>query len=162
MSSEPRFDTEPQFVLGFVSDPATLDVLQEKRAAHGDLMFNFSPEYLEKLKRLVNERGIHVIARNAADQSFAGYIAATTNSLPAYPDTVLIVELFVDPKEQGRGLGRKLMQAVIDSAKTRGLRGAVVQTENENTPAQTLYEKLGFKKVENPDWKDGVTYQMEW
>ncbi len=162
MSSEPRFETERQFVLDSITNPDALDVLTEIQAAHGDLIFNFSAEYLKKLKGLVNEQGIHVIARNSDDQSFAGYVAATTDSLPAYPGTVLIVELFVDPKEQGKGLGRALMQSVIDSAKNRGLRGAVVQTENENVPAQALYEKLGFKKVENPDWNEGVTYLMTW
>lgn len=161
MSPEPKFDIEPQFIFDHISSSDDLDILADKSASHGELSFLFSEKYLAKLKALVNEKGIHIIAKTPVDKTFVGYIGATENSLPAYPDTALIVELFVDPKEQGKGLGRKLVQSVIDVAKSHGLRGAVVQTENENLPAQALYEKLGFKKVANPDWNEGVTYLME-
>lgn len=161
MSPEPKFDTEPQFTFDRITSPDDLDILVDKSASHGELKFSFPENYLAKLKALVNEKGVHVIAKNFGDKSFAGYIGATKNSLAVFPSTVLIVELFVDPKEQGKGLGRKLVQSVIDVAKSHGLRSVVVQTENENLPAQALYEKLGFKKVVNPDWNEGVTYLME-
>lgn len=161
MSPEPKFDTEPQFTFEHITSPENLDILGDKSASYSELKFSFPENYRTKLKALVNEKGIHVIAKNFGDKSFAGYVGATENSLPAFPRTVLIVELFVDPKEQGKGLGRKLVQSVIDVAKNHGLRGAIVQTENENLPAQALYEKLGFKKVVNLDWNEGVTYLME-
>lgn len=161
MSHELKFDTEPHFVFDRIISPEELDILADKSASHGELKFYFPENYLAKLKPLVNEKGIHIIAKNFGDKSFAGYVGATEKSLVSFPSTVLIVELFVDPKEQGKGLGRKLVQSVIDVAKSHSLRGAVVQTENENLPAQALYEKLGFKKVLNPDWNDGMTYLME-
>lgn len=159
--SEPKFETEPQFIFDRIVSPNDLDALIDKSASYGELNFSFPENYLVKLKAFVNDKGVHVIAKNFGDRSFAGYVGATENSLAAFPNTLLIVELFVDPKEQGKGLGRKLVQLVIDIAKTHGLRGAVVQTENENVPAQALYEKFGFKKVANPDWNEGVTYLME-
>ncbi len=53
------------------------------------------------------------------------------------------------------------MSVVLKFAKERNLKGVITQTEFENKPAQQLYEKIGFVKIENSDWLDGVTYKYQ-
>ncbi|WP_157663171.1 GNAT family N-acetyltransferase [Kushneria marisflavi] len=53
-----------------------------------------------------------------------------------------IVGLLVDPQSRGRGLGRALMQAVLD----RMAKPATLKVVASNTSAIRLYESLGFQR----------------
>ena len=48
------------------------------------------------------------------------------------------------PKRQGQGIGRQLLNAVMDYSKEEGFAGAVLYT-SEYAPAAKFYEKNGFK-----------------
>ena len=54
----------------------------------------------------------------------------------------------VDPATQARGVGRKLMQAVIDEGKRRGLRSVRLCQDAFNTCSMSLYASLGFEATE--------------
>ncbi len=69
-------------------------------------------------------------------------------------------EILVNPGFQKLGLGRQLMERCLKHAKDRNALGVVTETANDNYPMQNLCEKLHFKKWENPQWKDGITYKL--
>jgi hypothetical protein len=48
------------------------------------------------------------------------------------------------PEYRGRGLARQLVTACVDFAKKRGATAVALDVVAGNTPAYTLYEKLGF------------------
>ena len=54
----------------------------------------------------------------------------------------------VDPSSQQKGVGRKLMQAVIDDGKARGLRSVRLVQDAFNTTSMSLYASLGFEVKE--------------
>jgi predicted N-acetyltransferase YhbS len=54
----------------------------------------------------------------------------------------------VDPKTQAKGIGRKLMQAVIDEGKRRGLRSVRLVQDAFNTTSMSLYASLGFEATD--------------
>jgi mycothiol synthase len=56
-----------------------------------------------------------------------------------------IFVIAVDPAASGRGLGRAIVLAGLDSLAARGLRHGMLYTEATNEPALALYEKLGFE-----------------
>ncbi|MGM9521317.1 MAG: ribosomal protein S18-alanine N-acetyltransferase [Oscillospiraceae bacterium] len=45
---------------------------------------------------------------------------------------------------RGRGIGRKLLKAVLDSAREMGIRRIYLEVRKSNAAARRLYEKLGF------------------
>jgi len=47
---------------------------------------------------------------------------------------------------RGQGLGRKLMEAAISAAKTQGMERVELEVFASNSPAITLYRKLGFRE----------------
>jgi ribosomal protein S18 acetylase RimI-like enzyme len=56
----------------------------------------------------------------------------------------LIGELVVDEGARGQGVGRALIQAALDWAKSEGCSEVEVSTELGNTAAQSFYRRLGF------------------
>jgi GNAT superfamily N-acetyltransferase len=53
-------------------------------------------------------------------------------------------DLFVAPSARGSGLGRALVQGVLDRAAARGCRRVELDVNDANLPALRLYESLGF------------------
>jgi ribosomal protein S18 acetylase RimI-like enzyme len=68
-------------------------------------------------------------------------------SLAAAPIYVLY-DLYVDPAARGSGIARALMQAATARARRDGKARMELQTARTNTPAQALYEALGWKRDE--------------
>jgi GNAT superfamily N-acetyltransferase len=54
-------------------------------------------------------------------------------------------DLYVDPSARGTGLGRALVEAVLDRARTRGCRRVELDVNTGNTAARRLYESAGFE-----------------
>jgi GNAT superfamily N-acetyltransferase len=56
----------------------------------------------------------------------------------------LLEDLYVEDSARGRGLGEGLVKAAIERARERGCRRIELDANEANTPAITLYERLGF------------------
>ena len=58
-----------------------------------------------------------------------------------------ILSIAVHPNFQGRGIGRKLLDAALASLRSRGAKCVRLEVRPHNTPARRLYESFGFKVV---------------
>lgn len=54
---------------------------------------------------------------------------------------------YVDRSVRGRGVGRALIDVLLDRARGRGARQLWLETQDWNTPAIAAYERLGFTLV---------------
>lgn len=68
-----------------------------------------------------------------------------TEHLEAY-----LAELYVVPARRGHGLGRALMEAVLQRARERGSDYMLIGTSVGDTAACALYERMGFVNCERP------------
>ncbi|MET9339661.1 MULTISPECIES: GNAT family N-acetyltransferase [unclassified Nonomuraea] len=68
-------------------------------------------------------------------------------------DLVDIDRLVVDPRAHRRGIGRTLVAELLDRADGRT---TVVSTGRGNVPARTLYERLGFTRIEDVEVISGL------
>jgi ribosomal protein S18 acetylase RimI-like enzyme len=59
-----------------------------------------------------------------------------------------LAELYVLPQRRGRGLGRALMEAAIETARAEGATHMDLGTGEDDTAARALYESLGFSNRE--------------
>jgi ribosomal protein S18 acetylase RimI-like enzyme len=59
-----------------------------------------------------------------------------------------IQDLYVEPAERGRGLGRSLLAAAALEGKKRGCKGLLLAVEISNADAARFYTRLGFQRIE--------------
>lgn len=58
--------------------------------------------------------------------------------------------LYVDPGHRGTGVGRRLIEAVLAHARSRGCALVTIGTAPGNTAAQAIYRHLGFQPSPPP------------
>jgi len=57
----------------------------------------------------------------------------------------MVEDVVVDQEYRGRGIGRKLMEKLLDEAQNRNLDEVLLFSAHYRTPAITLYKSLGFR-----------------
>lgn len=67
--------------------------------------------------------------------------------LPLEDGSFEVSKMTVAETERGHGVGRKILQAVIDYAKKQGIRRLYLETNSRLKNAIHLYEALGFKHI---------------
>ena len=60
--------------------------------------------------------------------------------------TIRIDSIAVDDQCRGQGIGKILIDKVIEIAKNRGFKEIILEVVNTNPRAKKLYEKMGFKE----------------
>ena len=61
--------------------------------------------------------------------------------------------LVVDPAAQGQGIGELLVTTCLDRARAAGKRRMVISTDPLMTTAHRLYQRLGFSRLPERDWR---------
>jgi ribosomal protein S18 acetylase RimI-like enzyme len=73
-----------------------------------------------------------------------------------------LAELYVVPAERGRGLGRALLNRVIEHARERGAGYIDLNADEPDTPARALYDSAGFSHTcGRPDGPVSYYYERE-
>lgn len=67
--------------------------------------------------------------------------------LPTRPRTVEVVNIAVDERYQGQGLGKRMIAHAIDQARNHGYRMMEIGTGNSSIGQLALYQKCGFRIV---------------
>lgn len=71
-------------------------------------------------------------------------------------------ELYVAPALRGQGIGRALLGATIEAARSKGATGIDLNTGETDTAARALYESFGFTNREgDPDGPVMLFYERE-
>ena len=66
-------------------------------------------------------------------------------TIPAEHGAVELKAVAVDQAQQNRGIGRRLLAAVIEDLRKRGVRRAIVGTANAGIGQLAYYQKAGFR-----------------
>lgn len=101
-------------------------------------------EYLAKLEKVIKEnRGAATIA--TIDNEVVGFGAIIVK--PKIYSHIANVSISVAKKYRGQGLGKKIMENLLNMATgLKGVKILTLQVHSNNKVALNLYRKLGFKK----------------
>ncbi len=132
---------------------ATVDDLPGIMEIYNDAVLNTTAIWNEILVDLDNrkewfkarkDRGFPVIVA-IKDSAVAGYASyGDWRAFDGYRHT-REHSIYVDKNARGLGLGRTLMQALIDHAKTNDVHVLIGAIESENTASIRLHEAMGFR-----------------
>ncbi len=94
------------------------------------------------------KRGYFVVA----DESGTAFGGVGIAEFPDIKDCAEIQKLYLDDAAKGLGFGRKLMEEAEKQAEKRGYRRLYLETHTNLVAAIALYEKLGFSRIDKPDF----------
>jgi ribosomal protein S18 acetylase RimI-like enzyme len=80
--------------------------------------------------------------------AFVGRGAVTVGivlTIPVEESSVELKAVAVDTTQQNRGIGRRMLAAVIEELRRRGVRRAIVGTANAGIGQLAYYQKAGFR-----------------
>ena len=98
----------------------------------------------ENLQKFLKKKQLTVLVAEL-NSSIVGFISCSV--FPSFWECQkqgLIVDLFVHPAYQGKGVGSKLLETLVKKADVENIAELHVSTEGGNIKAQKLYRKLGF------------------
>ena len=92
-----------------------------------------------------------------------GVAGLRVNQGPKESHKATLVGMYVRPQARNRGVGRQLVEAVIDLARARGIEMLQLAVVSDNEPARKLYAGLGFVEygIEKKSLKQGGRYTDE-
>ena len=156
-----------------MSEPPDLAVRRAEphdAEAIGRLLHDFNTEYDEvtpgpaklaaRMRELLEEGRTAVLLGGAGPDGLAVLRfrpSIWTEGLECY-----LAELYVVPERRGRGLGRALMNAVLETARGEGADYIDLNTSEDDVAARALYESLGFVNRERgPDGPLSYYYERD-
>ncbi|MGC5020289.1 GNAT family N-acetyltransferase [Micromonospora sp. DT47] len=100
--------------------------------------------------------GTTILVAAGDDGLIAGHVVVCTSASPlaqlAAADEAEIRLLATAANMRGQGVGRALIQAAIEKARSGGSRRIVLATQTTMTAAQRLYASEGFHRIPAADW----------
>ena len=120
-----------------------------------DLGVDTTEEHMQELSKGVFEATISespeclcFVARLQEGGEPVGVVLANFNwSLKFSGRALWLEELYVTPRARRRGIGRILVETIMDWAEENGIRGIDLEAYRGNTPASILYRSLGFHRM---------------
>jgi len=82
-------------------------------------------------------------------------------------DVAQVMTIGVDPRYQRHGVGRALLEALVERARTLRASAVLLEVRVDNDPALALYERLGFERIGlrkryyQPEDKDAFTMRLD-
>lgn len=93
---------------------------------------------------LSSKHAFYLVAERLGDAIVVGYagLLAPTGARDADIQTIAVAE-----SARGAGLGRTLIQSLVEEARRRGAEQVFLEVRADNDGAQRLYERLGFVAI---------------
>ncbi len=100
------------------------------------------PWSTQDFRDCVTSDALFLIVEAGATREIAGYVVALDAA-----DEGEILNLAVAPAGRRNGLGRTLVQHILEALTARGVRQVYLEVRESNAPARALYAAQGFKEV---------------
>ena len=100
------------------------------------------PWSTQDFRDCVMSDALFLVAEGNGADAIAGYVVALDAA-----DEGEILNLAVAPADRRNGLGRALVEEVLEALAERGVRQVYLEVRESNAPARALYAAHGFREV---------------
>jgi GNAT superfamily N-acetyltransferase len=98
------------------------------------------------VKRISDPFDLSVVLGAFDDDVLVGTVALEFSARPRTQHKALVIGMYTTPSARGKGVGRALLKAIIEHARTRKCLLMLILTVTEgNEPAVKLYRSVGFE-----------------
>lgn len=118
--------------------------------SHSDIDAVFSIEERSFSAPFTRDAFEYLLAKKGPFGGFVAEVGGRISGYLIYSSVVNEMELLtlaVDPGSRRLGIGKMLLQRMIDSAKDSGVRDIFLEVRKSNIAAQKLYSNAGFKEI---------------
>jgi ribosomal protein S18 acetylase RimI-like enzyme len=98
------------------------------------------------------------VVAEVADGRCRGLVAFYCNNLATRQAYITLV--LVAPPDRATGLGRTLVNSVLDACRGRGFTTCRLEVRDDNTAALAMYQSLGFTMVEERSGKQLMEFVL--
>jgi ribosomal protein S18 acetylase RimI-like enzyme len=111
----------------------------------------FTTSYEELERQSLEDTEKRMLAANiklwgAFDEGhLCGYVGLDRETRAKSRHKATLVGMYVEPESAGRGIGRELVEALLEDARADGLALIVLTVTDGNDRATGLYERFGFR-----------------
>lgn len=126
------------------SDAAAIAAIWNTVIRDTAITFTSIEKSVDDIERIIAAQPVFVADEGGQAQGFATYFQFRGGI--GYRHTVEHTVL-LDPEARGAGQGRRLMEAVIDHARARGMHSIWACVSAENPAGATFHEAIGFEHV---------------
>ena len=98
--------------------------------------------------RFLSSEGHHLLVAVEDDDRPIGFVSGVETTHPDKGTEMFLYELSVHPANRNRGVGRALVEALAELARSRGCYGMWVGTEPDNAAALATYLAAGAEPPE--------------
>ena len=128
------------------------DTLAEFGANHpGTVYFDSATDTLFEVFQ--KPKSVYYIAENETGKIVGGGGIFPTEGLP--PDTCELVKMYLLPEARGIGLGKRIIEKCLQTAKENGFGRVYLESMPELKQAVKVYEKFGFTYLCSPMGNSG-------
>ncbi|WP_409345141.1 GNAT family N-acetyltransferase [Paenibacillus sp. MBLB4367] len=124
-------------MMNHVHDKLVIRKMEENDMVPYDLLTLADPNLY--LVKSYMKRGVTYLAQ-LEEETVGVYVLIDTR-----PETMELVNIAVDEKFHGMGIGKKLVLHAIESAKSTGVKTLEIGTGNSSLSQLGLYQKCGFR-----------------
>jgi GNAT superfamily N-acetyltransferase len=131
---DPLFREYGEWVAGHLADDVGITLTEADLARHHDA-------FRREIPRLLGPRGRLLVARLGDEPVGVGVLK------PIDDATAEVKRMFVRPRGRGRGIGRALLERLVDGARREGYATVRLETLRFMSAALAMYRTFGFVEV---------------
>ena len=103
----------------------------------------------EAMEKVISDERVGLVWLIKSSGEDVGYIVLTLHyRLESRGTCANLDELFINETNRGQGIGRIAMEFLEDTCKDRGVAAMQLEVKKDNPEAASLYEKVGFEKLD--------------
>jgi phosphinothricin acetyltransferase len=138
----------PRIRAATTADLEAINRLYNREIAEGTATWDYEPWTVEARARwFADHDPDEPVLVVEVDGAFAGFGYLSWYRTKAGYQYTREDTLYIDPAHQRLGLGALLLEALIDQARSRGIRAVIAQIEASNAASIALHERFGFVRV---------------